>query len=93
VAQRLAPAQRQAAPACGGGRVSGGRQCGAAYWRGGEARQLRNDDGGFRQELLAGEFYVCACGRRVPPMMANGSTTPGDKVTDRWAPRISGILI
>jgi hypothetical protein len=93
VAWRLAPTQRQAAPACGSGRVSGGRRHGAAYWNGGEARQLRNGDGGFGQELLAGDFYACTCGRRAPPTMGNGSTTPSDRITDRWAPRVSGILI
>jgi hypothetical protein len=25
--------------------------------------------------------------------MANGSTTPGDRVTNRWAPRVSGFKI
>jgi hypothetical protein len=26
-------------------------------------------------------------------MIANGSMTPGDRVTDRWAPHISGFKI
>jgi hypothetical protein len=43
----------------------------------------------LRTRVEVGELYVGACGRRVPPTMASGSTTPGDRVIDRWAPRVS----
>jgi hypothetical protein len=89
VARRLASAQRKAVPACGGRRVSGGRWHGAAYWRGGEAGLLRNDDGGFGQELSAGEFYACSCGRRAPPTMSNQDAARPDRHNDRWAPFVS----
>jgi hypothetical protein len=47
----------------------------------------------LRTRVAAGELYAGACGRRVPPTMANGSTTPSDRVTDRWAPRVSDFQI
>jgi hypothetical protein len=39
----------------------------------------------LRTGVAVGELYAGACSRRVQPTMANGSTTPGDRVTDRWA--------
>jgi hypothetical protein len=47
----------------------------------------------LRTRVEVGELYAGACGRRVPPTMANGSMTPGDRVTDRWAPRVSDFQI
>jgi hypothetical protein len=47
----------------------------------------------LRTRVEVGELYASACGMRVPPTMANGSTTPGDRVTDRWAPRVSDFQI
>jgi hypothetical protein len=47
----------------------------------------------LRTRVEVGELYAGACGMRVPPTMANGSTTPGDRVTDRWAPRVSDFQI
>jgi hypothetical protein len=47
----------------------------------------------LRTRVEVGELYAGACGRRVPPTMANGSTTPGDRVTDRWALRESDFQI
>jgi hypothetical protein len=47
----------------------------------------------LRTRVAVGGLYASACGRRVPPTMANGSTTPGDRVTDRWVPRVSDFQI
>jgi hypothetical protein len=47
----------------------------------------------LRTRVEVGELYAGACGRRVPPTMANGSTTPGNRVTDRWAPHVSDFQI
>jgi hypothetical protein len=85
VARRLAPAQRQATPACGGGRVSGGRRRGTAYWRGAEARQLRNGDGGFGP----GIFIRANSCRTPPPSSANQDEVRPDTGNDRWGPCIS----
>jgi hypothetical protein len=60
VARRLAPAQRQAAPACGGGRVSGG----AALLIGVEARR---DSFGTAMEASDRGFYT---GKQLPDAAA-----------------------
>jgi hypothetical protein len=47
----------------------------------------------LRIRVEVGELYAGACGMTVPLTMANGSTTPGDRATDRWAPRVSDFQI
>jgi hypothetical protein len=63
------------------------RRRAGAPWRVAAGRRRRAG----RREL--GSLKPVRAAGGAPPTMANGSTTPGDRVTDRWAPHVSDFKI